>query len=249
MRARDRDDDDRASGRTREGEGVPRDVRRHSGLTLLEIMIAAVLITVMVGLAVPDVTAWFGDQRAKGFARAVSDAFQIARAEAIRTGNSHIVAFGQDEPGSTLGAAAPIVVVNDANENCNIDASETVHRVAAEPEVAFGTVSAGTTALSDDPGAATGFIDASDPSDGVPEGTSFTDASLVATAPAGWVLFRPDGMPRLFTPGVGTCTAVGQVGTGGGAVYVSNGRRDYAVMVSPLGATRVHAWGGNAWTL
>jgi hypothetical protein len=40
------------------------------------------------------------------------------------------------------------------------------------------------------------------------------------------------------------------IGDGGGAVYLTNGQRDYAVVLSPLGAVRVHAWnvGAGAWT-
>ena len=38
-------------------------------------------------------------------------------------------------------------------------------------------------------------------------------------------------------------------GQGGGAIYVTNGRRDYAVVLSPLGAVRLHAWnvGSGNW--
>ena len=37
-------------------------------------------------------------------------------------------------------------------------------------------------------------------------------------------------------------------GEGGGAWYVTNGRRDYAVVLTPLGAVRVHLWTGSNWS-
>ncbi len=77
----------------------------------------------------------------------------------------------------------------------------------------------------------------------VPSGSSFTDATRSPLNPASWVLFQPDGIPRLFTPGAGnTCDAVGLPGRGGGAIYLTNTRRDYAVVLSNLGTTRLHAW-------
>ena len=32
------------------------------------------------------------------------------------------------------------------------------------------------------------------------------------------------------------------MGSGGGAVYLSDGNRDLAVVLTPLGGSRVHAW-------
>jgi len=57
------------------------------------------------------------------------------------------------------------------------------------------------------------------------------------------VLFQPDGIPRLFTPdGGGNCDAVGLPGLGGGAIYLTNTRRDYAIVLSNVGTTRTHVW-------
>jgi hypothetical protein len=54
-------------------------------------------------------------------------------------------------------------------------------------------------------------------------------------------------MPRAFSTGP---FAAGALGSGRGAVYVSSGKRDYAVVLAPLGGVRVHAWnrGAAAWT-
>jgi hypothetical protein len=57
----------------------------------------------------------------------------------------------------------------------------------------------------------------------------------------------PDGIPRSFSIGPFT---LGDAVSGDGAVYVTSGSRDYAVVLTPLGSVRVHAWnpGGGAWT-
>lgn len=59
-------------------------------------------------------------------------------------------------------------------------------------------------------------------------------------------MFRGDGIPVTFDAG---CN-VGTIGSGNGAVYVTNGDRDYAVVLTALGAVRVHAWNAveGAWT-
>jgi type II secretory pathway pseudopilin PulG len=201
-------------------------------------MIVVVVIGLLTLVAVPNMTAWSEDQRVRGAARSVADAFLIARGEAIRTGNPHLVVLQ-----NTLGAPQPIVVVNDrapAVANCTIDAGEVVHEVGAVQGVGWGTTStlANGTPAPNDPGLAVPSI---------PSGSSFTDASRVASNNASWVLFQADGVPRLFTPGAGTCDAIGQAGQGGGAIYLSNGRRDFAVLLGPLGTTRVHLWNGSAW--
>ena len=62
--------------------------------------------------------------------------------------------------------------------------------------------------------------------------------------PANWVVIQPDGVPRPFTTDGGY--AVGAVGSGAGVIYLTNGARDYAVVVSPLGGLRVHSWDRDA---
>jgi hypothetical protein len=66
------------------------------------------------------------------------------------------------------------------------------------------------------------------------------------------VVFRPDGTP--VTSNVGVNCALGQTGSGGGAIYVNNaaggGTRNYAVVLTPLGGVKVHGWEQTqgAWT-
>jgi hypothetical protein len=59
-------------------------------------------------------------------------------------------------------------------------------------------------------------------------------------------MFRGNGLPVGFD----TACNVDPVGTAGGAIYLTNGRRDYAIVLSPLGAVRVHAFesGAGQWT-
>jgi len=207
--------------------------RRKQGITILEIGIVVAVMGLMSAMAVPALDGLFTDQRAKGAARSVADAFMLGRAAAIRTGNTHLVIFQ-----GALSSGAPIAIVNDGapdSANCAVDPGEVVHTVDAEVDVSWGTSTglANGTPAPDDPGIAAAAI---------ATGSSFTDASRVPLNTANWVLFQPDGLPRLFTPNGSNCTALGLTGQGGGAIYLTNTRRDYAVVLSNLGTARVHLW-------
>ena len=58
------------------------------------------------------------------------------------------------------------------------------------------------------------------------------------------MLFRPEGTPLAFDTSCVTDT----IGSGAGGVYLTNAERDVAVVLSPLGATRVHAAAGEGWS-
>jgi len=234
------------SGRVRPGAG-PRvleaslEARRQSGFTLIELAVVLAIVGALSMVALPAIDGMFVDQRLKAAARAVNDAFFLARSEAIRTGDTHLVVFQQ-----SLGATAPIVIVDDglpANANCTINAGEPRHEIAAVDGVVWGTSStlANGASAPNDPGAAPGQV---------ATGSSFTDASRSPLKPATWVLFQPDGIPRLFTPdGSGDCDTIGLPGFGGGAIYLTNTRRDYAIVLSNVGTTRTHVWvpSSGAW--
>ena len=100
---------------------------------------------------------------------------------------------------------------------------ETFEVVRLERGVDFGATAATVPAPNDEGGS---------PFDA---GSSFADTG---GGEADWVLFRPDGMPRSID---NACT-VGALGSGGGGVYLSNAERDAAVVLTPLGASRVFAW-------
>ena len=67
-----------------------------------------------------------------------------------------------------------------------------------------------------------------------------------AGADATWVLFNSQGMATAFKP---DCT-IAASGSGGGAIYITNGKRDYAIVLNPLGSVQTHAWetGAETWS-
>ena len=214
-----------------------------AGISLLELVVVLALVGVMMTMAVGTLGEWADDQRAATSARKVADAFGLARAEAIRTGSNHIVAF--DIATGLDNITSDIVVVNDgppATANCVIQTGELVHSISLETGVRYGSTAAlsNETKAPDDAGASGSKI----------AGSSFTNAT---TGAASWVFFGPEGMPRRFTQNGSTsspCTATTPVGSAGGAIYVTNGHRDYGVVLSPLGTVRLHRWisDDSGWT-
>ncbi|MCX5739606.1 MAG: prepilin-type N-terminal cleavage/methylation domain-containing protein [Proteobacteria bacterium] len=221
-----------------------------AGFTLIEMMIVVVLIGIFAALASPIVNGFFLNIRAKAAARSVADALRLARTDAIRTGSPHIVFFSAaaagDPPATdpagtalgtdpTTGGPFPIFILRDnaaGASNCRIDAGEDSTTVAAQRDIAWGSAVSGGTVLADD----TGLVDHS-------SGSSFRTA---AGASITWVMFLGNGLPVGFDAACNVDT----VGTAGGAIYLTNGRRDYAIALSPLGAVRVHAFdlGASQWT-
>lgn len=216
-----------------------------AGMTLLELVVVLAMVGALLAFAGSTVSSWSEDQRAATSARAVADAMGLARAEAIRTGSHHIVAF--DIEAGLAGIDSDIVIANDsapANSNCVIEAGEIVHRIPLERDVRFGSdpALANGAAAPDDSGASGNQL----------TGSSFTDASSPAVE-ASWVLFSSDGLPHRFTENASTtppCDDLGPIGDAGGAIYLTNGNRDYAVVLSPLGTVRLHRWqsGAGAWS-
>lgn len=204
--------------------------RRHAGISLVEVMLVVVMIGILAALAVPATDHWFESQRLRSSAREVAAALAHARGEAIRTGNIHIVFFQEDAETNTLtdpnGATVPILVVDDGragtvDQNCKVDAGEAVQGYGLETGVSFGVTNAASKAPNDSGGGSKST------------GSTFLDAGGNA---ATWVLFRPEGTPLAFSSDCST----GTVGSGAGGVYLTNGARDSAVVLTPLGGTRAH---------
>jgi len=222
--------------------------RTRRGFTLIEVVVVVAVISTIAMLATVGLGDWFANQRVKAAARAAADSFPTARSEPIRTGDNHIVFFGPqgttDPAGTVLsgfgGALAAIVISNDgspAAANCRLDGSEPIKRMQAGDDWEWG-VSQATSAVADDGGSALFAAPQSN-------GGTFSDPSNNL---ANWVLFRPDGIPVSFSYNAGACDDIGSTGSSGAALYFTNGERDYAVVLTPLGGVRVHRWNGNGWS-
>lgn len=225
--------------------------RIRAGVTLVELMIVVAMIGALASFGAPLLSQFFDNLRLKGAARETADALRLARIEAIRTQVPHIVflsaAAAGDPPATdpagnplptdpaTGGVApVPILILRDDTDNCRIDGADPQREVHAKPNVAWGSAVSGGVVVGTD----TGLADHS-------TGSSFATPTR---GPATWVVFGADGVPVAFD---GACTPnFGNVGSGGGAIYLTNGRRDYAVVMSPLGNVRVHNWlqGAAAWS-
>ncbi|CAG0995077.1 hypothetical protein MYXO_02633 [Myxococcaceae bacterium] len=217
--------------------------RAKQGVTLIEMMIVIAIVAAMSAAALPGFRDFFQNQRLKQAARSVADAFALARTEAIRTGRNHVVYFQQDPTGAALvddgGNTVPVLIVQDDDgtgplpgPNGELDVGEPRFPIRAEAGVNWGVTNA-TVAPAADTGNTVQMA----------TGLTFQTPGL---APARWVVFRPDGIPRGYSTGP---YAEGAIGTGGGAVYLTNGIRDYAIVLSPLGGVQVDAWdvGSGAW--
>jgi len=206
--------------------------RREAGFTLAEAMIVVAILAIATAMALPAMGRWASNQRLRDMAGTVGSGFSLARSKALQTGNIHLVFFGQDALGNVLtdpsGVEVDMLVVDDgqpgsANQNCLVDANEAL----VGHSLAFDLTPGATTA--------TGKVSSDGGAGAVSDGATFSDAG---GAPALWVMFRPDGTTRAFSNDCST----GGIGSGVGAVYLTNGERDVVTVLSPLGATRVHSW-------
>jgi type II secretory pathway pseudopilin PulG len=213
-------------------------------------VIVVAIVGVLTMAVVPMMGRSLRDQRARSVAMEAADLLRLARAEAIRTGDHYVVFFGPpgttDPDGTAIlhtdGSTAPVLALRDgppATSNCRIDAGESRRSMGAEPGLSWGVSEASVRAPGDEGGAAFSLPQAS--------GSTYLDPSSNST---NWVLFRPDGIPVVFTGTGGGCGTIGRTGTGGAALYITNGRLDYAIVITPLGSIRIRSWppGGAGWS-
>lgn len=207
-------------------------------MTIIELMVVIAIVTVVAALAIPSFSGNSANAWLRDASLDVSSALGHARSEAIRTGEVHIVFVQIDADGLGLqnsnGDDVSILILNDgrlasANQNCKVDAGETVVTIDEWRNIDNGVVT-GTPRAPTDLG--TGAI---------ASGSSFRTPGGAA---ASWVLFRPEGSPHSFDS---TCT-IGGVGSGAGAFYISNDTRTSAVVMMPMGGTRSHTNAGQGWT-
>jgi Tfp pilus assembly protein FimT len=195
------------------------------------------VIAVLMSMAVPGTQRMITDQAAGDMARTISNAFHLARMEALRTGRNHVVFFSVggagDAAGNPLvdpsGVPAAVLILDDgptgsADQNCRIDANENVRTISTNNTLSWGfTYAASTKAPGDLSPRAIGT------------GSSFATPTGGAST---FVNFRPDGTPVAVDSGCNT----GPLGSANGAIYITNGERDQAIVLSALGGSRVHGW-------
>ena len=124
------------------------------------------------------------------------------------------------------GNGVDTLVIDDGRpgvSNCSVDAGEAVLGVEFEDGVVWGTAKAGAKVSSDSGGG------------GEASGSTFLDTG---GNPARWVLFLPEGVPLAFDSGCVT----GEFGTGAGGLYLNDGAKDSAVVLTPLGGRQTYAW-------
>lgn len=215
-------------------------------MTLLEVMVVIVIIGSLLGISFSSMQDWRANERASATARSLGDLFRFAAAEATRKESVQIMFFAIAGSGDTAGNMlvdsngdpVPVLLLDDgpvgsADQNCEIDAGEETHVLIGDLDVDWGySESAGLPA----PGDATGIAMASGSSFATPAGTAAT-----------WVAFMPDGRPLGFD----AACSMGQLGSGNGGIYITNGVRDFAIVLSPLGGIRIHAWnpGTGQWQI
>ena len=212
------------SGSSRTGE--------KGGFTLLEATVVLMIVSALIALGAPMLTAAAGSGDLRGAAIDLAGMLNRARSEAIRTGEAHIVFVGVDAGSTALtnvaGQPADVLLLNDgvmgsANQNCQITAGEGYLTLPPFPTGISLGVPATVPAAPQDQGTGIRTI-----------GTTFTDPG---GSWATWVLFRPDGVPLAFDS---VCT-LGAAGSGAGGFYFSDGERVFSVVLRPLGGARAHA--------
>lgn len=217
--------------------------QRKAAFTLLEMVIVLAIIAIVAATSLPSWRQYQQNQALRAAVRSGATLFTRARTLALSANRAHIVLFnvgaGTDNCGNPIvdpvsGLPVPVLVIDDSlgASPCCIDPGESVDLMPSAPptsNVSWGVTMAGTPAPLDPGGAATWNT----------VGSSFATPAGVA---ARGVMFRGDGIPVTYT----TACALGSTGSGGGGIYVTNGQRDYAVVLSPIGAVSVERWDPSA---
>ncbi len=210
-------------------------------------MLVVAIAALMVALAYPSWQRMNDNIHLRAAARAAQDSFTYAREQAVRTGRRHIVfaqtGLGLDACGTAI--PSPLLVLDDTDQDCCVDAAEPswAPEELNDPivqQTAFWGVTNATARVPEDGGGGA-----------MTTGSTFT---LLGGGASTGVAFRGDGIPVAFS----AACALGNVGTGAGGYYFTNGRpgltagerRDLAVIVSPIGTAKAYTWdaANGRWT-
>jgi hypothetical protein len=193
----------------------------------------------MVALGYPSWQRMNDNIHLRAAARATQDTFTYAREQAVRTGRRHLVLSQTGVALDACGNAipSPLLVLDDTNLDCCIDAGEPswVPEELSDLRVqqtAFWGVTNAAAPVPEDGGAGA-----------MATGSTFT---LLGGGASPGVAFRGDGIPIAMS----AACAPGDIGTGSGGYYFTNGRpglsaterRDLAVIVTPIGTAKAFTW-------
>ena len=205
---------------------------------MTELMTVVAVIGITTAIAVPSFQRMMENRRLKDAAVLLAGTLDLARTDAIRTGNVHVVFYTQDTLGNPLvdagGQPVPVLILDDgrpgvAGQNCLIDAGEPIRAIQPAAGISSGVLAGTPTAPAD-----------------LGTGTHTTGSSFTRTGggDALWVAFRPQGFPVSLNP----ACSLGAFGSGAGAFYIRSNNRGIAVVLSPSGGTRVHSF-VRAWSV
>lgn len=226
------------------------------GFSLIEMVIVLSIIGVLLSMGVMSFSEWSQRQRLSNTSQELAQLLFVGRSEAIRKGVNHIAFFGVDDSGSNLMASdgttlLAAILIEDSNGNLSPDTGE--HRMTI-PLSSLSGISWGRVQASSLVPNANGSL-VGDPFSGTDvEGSGAESASPAnfrhpadTSAVQSWVLLAPDGTPRAIDSS--GATTIAQVGSGDGAIYLNDGERDHAVVMSALGSLRSYRWdlGDASW--
>jgi prepilin-type N-terminal cleavage/methylation domain-containing protein len=197
--------------------------RSEAGFTAIEMIVVMAIVGIAAALAVPSWRATQSNSRLRDAAGDVSDALAAARSRAIADVNPYVVYFSVNGDEDICGNALEDLQGNPVPILVLDDDNGNCCRTD------FAAA-----AVDDDPDPAGTYVD----------GSTFHDAGNNATS---WVAFRGDGIPVSFED---DACDLGAPGTGSGAIYLNNDRRDTAVVLTALGSVKVHSYEavGGTWT-
>ena len=223
-----------------------------AGYTLIELAFVVGIMGIMAAAATSRFVDWNQNQKAISAVRSLSSLLTLARSEAMRTSRNQLVLFNVaavssvDAAGNDIediqGNPVPVLFNDDGaagTGNCAIDNTRALTALVGldNLRLEWGVTYASSRAPLDG-----GAADIAD-------GLTFALITAPSTA-VNALMFRADGVPVTFTANGSGCLVMGETGSGGGAIYVTNGERDFAVVLTPLGVTRFHVWakGGGGWS-